>query len=461
MFELQGRLPLSYLKGVRTNGVVIVGAGLAGLSAADWLMRRRIPITIFEGRDRIGGRVWTLRDGFVGDAHAEAGGELIDEGQDAILELARKSGLKLVRVLRSGFGEARRTSRGRVQIRPSVQWNEFEEQLQPLVQAFQRGDERWDGPIARAIARRSIADFVRTNRPAQGPGQPLAWLRGLYGADIEDLSLLVLVEQAAAAEKTPGKQKFYRIVGGCDQLTERLAAPVRNRIHLRRRIIAVSQDARGVRITIEGAGGTIEKLAAGHAIITAPASVVRGIAFNPPLPPDQRDAVSLLKYAPVTKTLLQFDRAYWRKSGRPRAFATDLPTGAAWDASEGQVHVRRHALLALMAGGSASAATRALLEDGGPARLLDELRWLGARRGRLLSCRSVTWETDPWARGAYAYFDPAYDPHWRPLLSRPFGRVLFAGEHTSLQWQGFMNGAVESGQRAAAEVVALRGGLSH
>lgn len=448
---------MTYLRIVRTNGVVIVGAGLAGLAAADWLARRRIPVTILEGRDRIGGRVWTLRDGFVGDVHAEAGGELIDEGQDAIRELVQRSGLKLVRVLRSGFGEARRISRGGVRIRSKVEWSEYAEKLQPLVEAYQRGDERWDGPIARAIARRSVADFVRANRPGRGRKNALEWLRGLYGADVEDLSLLVLVEQAASMDKTPGKQKFYRIVGGCDRLVERLAAPLATRIHLQRRVVAVSQNSKGARITVEDAGRAIEKLAAGHVIVTAPASVVRDIAFSPPLPHDQRDAVSRLKYASATKTHLEFDRADWRKSGRPQAFATDLPIGAVWDGSEGQGRVPTPALLALMAGGSASAATRALLDEGGPARLLDELRWLGVRYGRLLSCQSVTWETDPWARGAYAYFDPAYEPRWRPVLARPFGRILFAGEHTSLQWQGFMNGAVESGQRAAAEVMAREG----
>jgi monoamine oxidase len=67
------------------------------------------------------------------------------------------------------------------------------------------------------------------------------------------------------------------------------------------------------------------------------------------------------------------------------------------------------------------------------------------------------WEQDPWARGGYAFFDPAFDPSLRAWLARPFGRVFFAGEHTSVKWQGYMNGAVESGRRAAAEVAAVHG----
>jgi monoamine oxidase len=70
----------------------------------------------------------------------------------------------------------------------------------------------------------------------------------------------------------------------------------------------------------------------------------------------------------------------------------------------------------------------------------------------------VVWEDQPWSRGGYAFFDPAFDPRWRDALARPHGRVVFAGEHTSRRWQGYMNGAVESGLRAAAEIRALADG---
>ena len=72
--------------------------------------------------------------------------------------------------------------------------------------------------------------------------------------------------------------------------------------------------------------------------------------------------------------------------------------------------------------------------------------------GAVIASRQVVWEADPWSRGGYAFFDPAFDPALRQWLARPFGRIFFAGEHTSFRWQGYMNGAVESGRRAAAEI---------
>ena len=81
------------------------------------------------------------------------------------------------------------------------------------------------------------------------------------------------------------------------------------------------------------------------------------------------------------------------------------------------------------------------------------LAWLG-RPTRVLASYTIVWEDDPWARGGYAFFDPAFDPRWRDALALPHGRIAFAGEHTHLRWQGYMEGAVLSGQRAAAEIVA-------
>ncbi len=90
----------------------------------------------------------------------------------------------------------------------------------------------------------------------------------------------------------------------------------------------------------------------------------------------------------------------------------------------------------------------------GPSALARALNWLGSSRAELLGCRQVVWASETWSRGGYAMFDPGYDPGLRAWLARPCGRLFFAGEHTSFAWQGYMNGAIESGRRAAAEIEA-------
>ena len=102
-------------------------------------------------------------------------------------------------------------------------------------------------------------------------------------------------------------------------------------------------------------------------------------------------------------------------------------------------------------GGSASDATMELIGRDGIAALARQLEWLGSQRAQLLTAHQVSWESDPLARGGYAFFNPGFNPDLRRWLAQPCGRLVFAGEHTSsfYEWQGL----VLSGQRAAVEVV--------
>jgi monoamine oxidase len=178
------------------------------------------------------------------------------------------------------------------------------------------------------------------------------------------------------------------------------------------------------------------------------------VVFEPALPARQQEAIARLRYGAATRALLQFSERFWRKIGRPLAFGSDRATGAVWDGNEQQ---RGPAgILSLLAGGGASRALQDILSHEGPAGVVSRLRWLG-RPTSLVASRAIVWEDDRWALGGYAYFDSTFDPRLRDVIGQPAGRVLFAGEHTSIRWQGYMNGAIESGQRAAAEVVALAG----
>jgi monoamine oxidase len=200
-------------------------------------------------------------------------------------------------------------------------------------------------------------------------------------------------------------------------------------------------------------GRSVSQITCDYLVLALPATILRRIPITPSLPAQQHDAIARLKYGRATKTLLQFSQRFWRAPGRPRAFGSPLPFGALWEGNEEQRG--RAGILALLAGGSASDQTQAMVAKDGPQRLADELDWLGSRRADLIASKQIVWESDAWARGGYAYFDPGFDPALRPWLARPFGRLFFAGEHTSVRWQGYMNGAVESGRRAAAEVAAV------
>jgi monoamine oxidase len=445
--------------------VLIVGAGLAGLAAARKLERRGWRVVVFEARERLGGRVWTVRDGF-GHMHAEAGGDLTDDEQQEIRRLVRELGLRESRILRGGFSHYRLGNDRRRRMRSgSSGWRQTEQALEPLVRAYKLSGEEWNGPIAAAIARHSIAAWLdKAGRRSSAPGDgrknigatmdmraTATMMRNFFVADPQELSLLAYVEQFATGSD-PANRTMYRLRGGNDRPPDRMARALRSPVRLRHVVRRIVQTRKGVRATVENARGRRMEVAGNYAVVTAPAPIVTEIEFTPALPDAQRDALARLQYGRATKTLLHFDRHPWRRTGHPRACATDLDLGAVWDASEDQRG--SGGILALLAGGSASSASQTLLAMGGAQRLADSLRFFGLGRERLIASRTVTWEDDPWARVAYAFFASSFPPSARRLLAVPWRRVFFAGEHTSITWQGYMNGAVESGLRAAEEVFA-------
>ena len=435
--------------------VLVAGAGLAGLCAARDLSALGASVTVVDARDRVGGRVWTIRDGFAERQHAEAGGDIIDGGHQEIRALAGDLGLTLTRILRGGFGgsvQLDAAGRPRIVARSAVRgWERLARELEPVTRPYRLAEQRWDSPITADLCRKSVSGWLDEVGADAELRATATGMRGFFLADPEELSLIALVDLFAESE-APALDKMYRIDGGNDRLASALAAPLGDRLHLGTELVAVSHRGRTVRASLKN-GKALAQINCDYLVLALPATTLRRIPFTPSLPAQQHDAVANLRYGHATKTLMQFTRRFWRAPGRSRAYGSPLPFGAVWEANEEQQG--RSGILTLVAGGGASDATQAIVAKEGAPGLVRALDWLGSRGAELMVSRQIVWEQDLFARGGYAYFDPAYDPGLRAWLARPFGRLFFAGEHTSIRWQGYMNGAVESGRRAAAEVAAV------
>lgn len=437
--------------------VLVAGAGLAGLCAARDLARWGATVTVIEARDHVGGRVQTARQGFIESQHGEAGGDMIDEGHLELHQLAKDLRLSLVRILKSGFAYARPRPDGTVRIVSrsfANGWYRLAEALSDAGRPYRLAEKRWESPIAREIARRSVAQWLDDVGADAELRATATGLRGFFLADPEELSVLELIDQFASSEddhdsKMP--RKMYRIKGGNDLLTSKLAEQLGERVQLATEVVAVSQRGRSVRVTLKNARRS-SQLMVDYVVFAIPASLLRRVPITPALPARQHEAIARLKYGRGTKTLLQFSKKFWRAPTRPRAFGSPLSIGAVWEGNEEQRG--RAGILSLLAGGSASDATADLVAREGIPGIVRSLEWLGSREAAMTGARQFRWEADPWARGGYAVFDSTFDPSLRQWLAQPCGRLFFAGEHTSIEWQGYMNGAIESGRRAAAEVAA-------
>jgi monoamine oxidase len=195
----------------RSPSVIVAGAGLAGLAASRYLEQLGAHVTLVEARDRVGGRVHTLRGGFFRGQHAEAGADLIEEEQDAVLKLAAELRLEPVRILRSGWGFHGTSTRGAKTARGAQDtFQRAAERLEPEIRAYKAAESRWGSGIAREIARETVAAWLARIRADAALRAGVRGLRGFFLADPDVLSLLALVDQFASGS-TPGEGRMYRL----------------------------------------------------------------------------------------------------------------------------------------------------------------------------------------------------------------------------------------------------------
>ena len=235
-------------------------------------------------------------------------------------------------------------------------------------------------------------------------------LRGFFLADPDELSLIALVDQFSNDDQSwPRTIASPAATIGCRRPWPRSSAN------------ACSSDPSSS--PCRSAGSTCHAsikhqratatMTADYLVFAMPASLLRRVPIVPALPTPQHQAIASLDYGRATKTLLQFDRRFWRAPGKPRAFGSALPFGAVWEGNEEQA--ASPGILSLLAGGSASDATQAEVAADGIARFAAGFSWLGNGQPAqlLIASRQIVWESDPWARGGYAFFDPAFDPALR------------------------------------------------
>jgi monoamine oxidase len=433
---------------MRGHHVIVAGAGLAGLTAADELARAGAGVTVVEARDRIGGRVWTSRDGFVAGQHGELGAEFVDEDHARVRALAERFALPLVRTLRGGFTH-RRESSGAPRASRTGPWPFLRQALSPLIGDYHAARGRSDAAAVREMASFSLREWLRRQHVDADTQAMVDSLRGFFLAEAEELSVLPVVAQVAE-RGSPAHTPLYRITSGTDGLVRGLAGALPTPVRLQHTVHAVAQTADRVVVRVTDDRGHQQELDAEFVVIAVPASTLRDVEITPALPDEQRRAIAQLRYGRATKATLQCAGSGLR-GRRARAFATDGPLGAFWDAT-GEQASPRASVLSFLAGGSASAAFRQLA-DRTLSPVLSRLCWLGLAGAPILASGLHAWEDDPFARGGYAFLDPGFDPARLRLLSRRAGRIVFAGEHTSEDYQGYMEGAVESGRRAASELI--------
>jgi monoamine oxidase len=453
--------------------VIVIGGGLAGLCATDALARAGIMATLYEASPRLGGRCYSERNAFADGQVAERGGELIDTGHAEIRALAAELGLELDDLTAAQAPDADVVVRFADGVYPLADIDRDFAALLPALDRDARalGDDmptwRRHTPAQLALDRMSASDWIATRVPG-GAASRLGRLVGNayveeLGGDLYETSAATVVALLKASPRehfSPYEEsdQRYHIRGGNDRIVRALGERLRDRITTSAPLVALAHRGDGrVRVTI-ARGQSLQDEIADRVILALPFTLLRevdtsGAGFSA----RKTRAIRELGMGRNCKLQLQFDARPWQALRSTAETRVDDVFETSWEVTRAQGGAC--GIVNCFSGGST--ATRA-----GEGEIDERVREALAVLDAVLpgvaahyNGRAIrnAWERYPWTRGSYALFKPGQYSTLNGVLDTPEGRVHFAGEHTSTNWQGYMNGGVESGQRAAREVAAALG----
>ena len=465
---LASALPLAGL--AATAKVAVVGAGLAGLTAARELRKAGLAPEIYEGSTRIGGRCYSAR-GIFGDGQvAEHGGEFIDSEHKEIRTLAGELGLTLDDVLKATPRDTR--SLFVLDGRPydlaaaSRAWEPLYREVKAQDEAIGEFGYRGASAAARRYDAMTIAQWIDAHVQGGRAGQFGQLIETAFteenGADAERQSALNLIPVLAGNPRrqfdlynAESDQRFH-VRGGNDQIPRLLARSLGDDVRTSRALVAVTALPDGkVRLSFRGDDG-VRDAVYDRVILALPFSVMRArvdcrrAGFRP----EKTQAIATLPMGVSTKFQLQFSRRLWLEAGCNGEMRVASPTfQTTWEVSRGQAGER--GILNFFSGGTQAinagktdsvSLASAVMRDLAPIVPRLDAVWTGLMT-------KDAWQHNPWSLGSYVYYPPGYQTTLLGVEAEREGNCFFAGEHTAEEG-GFLNSGVQTGIRAAREVVA-------
>lgn len=441
--------------------VIVLGAGLAGLNAALLLEQFGLNVRVLEASQRIGGRLYTLDDVA---GHPEAGGNQIGAAYARTVDTAKRLGVALQPSGRSPLlSEQRMVFDINGRRRSGEEWaratdNPLPAPVRPLPP--DRALSRLIGvsPLSSIGAWRDSANFkydvpVVETLGAHGvsaDAMRLLDVNNSYGDTLAETSLLNLFYvQTNLREILKFKGPVMEVAGGNQRLPEAMAKALRGDVLRGRVVTEVRSGARST--TVRCADGSKHK--ARFVVCALPLPALRQVRFEPGLPATHAEAVQQLPYARVTQLHLEVKSPFWEDEGVSPFLWSDGPLERIFP--NDQTGSGKAESLTVWVNGAGTAQWDAVRETDLQSRVDEELaRIYPSSQGAVRVARRIAWQESPLAGGAWANWRPGQIARYSHVVGQPHGPVHFAGEHTAHALRG-MEGAMESGERAAGEILAL------
>lgn len=450
--------------------VVVIGAGLAGLTCAYRLKQAGITATLYEADTRLGGRCWSYRSGFADGQIAEHAGELIDQGHTAIRQLAQELRLRLDNLLAA-------------EANGSEAFFYFDGALYPYVDATRDLKTIWQ-KIHRDLSdagyptlynrsttrgaqldRMSIPEWIAETVPG-GLSSRLGQLLDVaytieYGAETSRQSALNLLY--LLGYNSPGQfslfgasNEKYHVRGGNDQIVDALAAALGSQIVTGAALTAVKRNPAGTYALTFASGGRSLSVTADRVVFALPFSILKSAVnlSQAGFSALKTTAINELAMGSNSKLNVQFSSRPWVGLGANGDTYADTGYQATWDVTRGQAGAS--GILVNYTGGDYAGTFGSGTPAGRAQQFLGQVAPVLPGLAATWNGRATVdyWAGNPFTRGSYAYYQPGQYTRFVGIEGVAEGNAHFCGEHTSLDSQGYLNGAVETGERAASEVIA-------
>ena len=449
--------------------VVIVGGGLAGLTCAYRLKRAGINATVYEANSRLGGRCWTRRGDFAEGQIAEHGGELIDQSHHRIRNLAQELGLPLDNQLTAEpNGSEEFYHFGGVEYPYAEAVNDLKAIWQPLHRDLIEAGypTLYDNytPRGAQLDQMSIIDWINATIPG-GMSSQLGRLLDVvynieYGAECERQSALNLIY--LLGYNSPGQftllgasNEKYHVRGGNDQIPARLAAALGSRVVMGSRLVAAVRTAAGAYLlTFERGNRTLE-VVADKVVFALPFSILNTAVdlTRAGFSDLKMTSIRELDMGSSSKLNVQFKRRSWYGLGSNGATYSDRGYQATWEVTRAQAG--NSGILVDYTGGNIADSFGSGTPGERAQQFLAQIEPVLPGLTAQWNGRATVdyWPGDPFTLGSYTYWQVGQYTLFGGIEGKQEGHAHFCGEHTSIDAQGYLEGAVETGERAASEVI--------